>query len=66
MFDGRFLGFADFLVLEEDGYRLRDTKLARSVKVTALLQLAAYAEALAAAGCADPRRASSWRWATAH
>ena len=46
MFDGRFLGFADFLVLEEGGYRLRDTKLARSVKVTALLQLAAYADAL--------------------
>lgn len=50
MFDGRFAGFADFLVLEDgpDGpaYRLRDTKLARSVKVTALLQLAAYADAL--------------------
>jgi len=46
MFDGRFLGFADFLVLEGDAYRLRDTKLARSVKVTALLQLAAYADAL--------------------
>ena len=46
MFDGRFVGFADFLVLEQDSYRLRDTKLARSVKVTALLQLAAYADAL--------------------
>ena len=46
MFDGRFLGFADFLVLDGDAYRLRDTKLARSVKVTALLQLAAYADAL--------------------
>jgi len=50
MFDGRFLGFADFLVLDEGGYRLRDTKLARSVKVTALLQLAAYADALGSAG----------------
>ena len=54
MFDGRFVGFADFLVLEpgEDGdrYRLRDTKLARSVKVEALLQLAAYAATLADAG----------------
>ncbi|OBF92478.1 nuclease [Mycobacterium sp. 852002-51152_SCH6134967] len=54
MFDGRFVGFADFLILErdEDGerYRLRDTKLARSVKVEALLQLAAYAETLTAAG----------------
>ena len=50
MFDGRFLGFADFLILTPDGYRLRDTKLARSVKVEALLQLAAYADVLAAAG----------------
>ncbi|MCT7656922.1 TM0106 family RecB-like putative nuclease [Mycobacterium deserti] len=50
MFDGRFAGFADFLVLEGDRYRLRDTKLARSVKVEALLQLAAYAETLAEAG----------------
>ena len=31
-------------------YRLRDTKLARSVKVEALLQLAAYADTLAATG----------------
>jgi predicted RecB family nuclease len=54
MFDGRFVGFADFLLLEDgpDGprYRLRDTKLARSVKVEALLQLAAYADTLARAG----------------
>jgi predicted RecB family nuclease len=54
MFDGRFLGFADFLILESDPagdrYRLRDTKLARSVKVEALLQLAAYADTLARAG----------------
>jgi uncharacterized protein len=50
MFDGRFAGFADFLVYDEQHYRLRDTKLARSVKVEALLQLAAYADTLAAAG----------------
>lgn len=50
MFDGRFVGFADFLVLDDGGYRLRDTKLARSVKVTALLQLAAYADALGRTG----------------
>src|SRR4051794_2281581 len=54
MFDGRFVGFADFLLLSHSGagerYRLRDTKLARSVKVEALLQLAAYADTLAAAG----------------
>ena len=39
--DERFVGFADFLILESgdhgDHYRLRDTKLARSVKVEALL-----------------------------
>ncbi|GAC1400968.1 MAG: TM0106 family RecB-like putative nuclease [Mycobacterium sp.] len=50
MFDGRFVGFADFLVYDGTRYRLRDTKLARSVKVEALLQLAAYADTLAAAG----------------
>jgi uncharacterized protein len=50
MFDGRFVGFADFLVFDATQYRLRDTKLARSVKVEALLQLAAYADTLAAAG----------------
>ena len=44
MFDGRFVGFADFLVFDGQQYRLRDTKLARSVKVEALLQLAAYAD----------------------
>jgi uncharacterized protein len=31
MFDGRFVGFADFLVLEQGSYRLRDTKLARHI-----------------------------------
>ena len=40
MFDGRFVGFADFLVFDGTQYRLRYTKLARSVKVEALLQLA--------------------------
>lgn len=50
MFDGRFVGFADFLVLDGDRYVLRDTKLARSVKVEALLQLAAYADTLARRG----------------
>lgn len=50
MFDGRFVGFADFLTLDGDRYRVSDTKLARSAKVEALLQLAAYADALAASG----------------
>ena len=50
MFDGRFVGFADFLIRDGGRYRVTDTKLARSPKVTALLQLAAYADALTAAG----------------
>ncbi|MCW4386341.1 TM0106 family RecB-like putative nuclease [Salinibacterium sp. SYSU T00001] len=46
-----FLGFADFIVRGEDGrYIVQDTKLARSAKVTALLQLAAYAEQMARIG----------------
>ncbi|MGL5443915.1 MAG: TM0106 family RecB-like putative nuclease [[Mycobacterium] stephanolepidis] len=48
MFDGRFVGFADFVVRESQTYRVCDTKLARSAKVTALLQLAAYADSLMA------------------
>lgn len=50
MFDGRFVGFADFLLRDGEQYRVADTKLARSPKVTALLQLAAYADALAGLG----------------
>ncbi len=45
-FDGRFLGFCDFLVREDGAYAVYDTKLSRHAKVTALLQLAAYADAL--------------------
>ena len=42
-----FLGFADFIVRQNDGaWLLQDTKLARHARVTALLQLAAYAEQL--------------------
>jgi predicted RecB family nuclease len=41
MFDGRFVGFADFLVRQDGQYQVSDTKLARSAKVTALLQIAA-------------------------
>jgi predicted RecB family nuclease len=50
MFDGRFVGFADFLVRRDGQYQVSDTKLARSAKVTALLQIAAYAETLSRAG----------------
>ncbi|SDZ09302.1 TM0106 family RecB-like putative nuclease [Herbiconiux ginsengi] len=71
-FDGRFLGFADFLVRVPDArgpgsasgpgasgsvaagpvYEVYDTKLARHAKVTALLQVAAYAEQLERLGVA--------------
>ena len=50
MFDGRFVGLADFLVRDGEHYRVIDTKLARSPKATALLQLAAYADVLATSG----------------
>ncbi|KQY46223.1 bifunctional RecB family nuclease/DEAD/DEAH box helicase [Cellulomonas sp. Root137] len=49
-FDGRFTGWADFVVREDGGWAVLDTKLARSAKVTALLQLAAYADQLIGAG----------------
>ncbi|WP_158864782.1 TM0106 family RecB-like putative nuclease [Leifsonia sp. AG29] len=50
-FDGSFVGFADFVVRLPDGrYRVQDSKLARSARVTALLQLAAYAEQLRRVG----------------
>lgn len=42
-----FVGFADFLVRDEAGaWIVQDTKLARHARVTALLQLAAYADQL--------------------
>lgn len=42
-----FIGYADFLRLTDAGsYQVQDTKLARRAKVSALMQLAAYAEQL--------------------
>lgn len=42
-----FIGYADFLARRSDGsWQVQDTKLARSAKVSALLQVAAYAEQL--------------------
>lgn len=51
-----FVGYADFLERMPSGaYRVLDSKLARRAKVTALLQLAAYAEQLERLGIAvDP------------
>ena len=54
-FDGRWLGLADFLVRVERpsalggwSYEVVDTKLARHVKASALLQVCSYVEALTA------------------
>ncbi|MFC9983684.1 TM0106 family RecB-like putative nuclease [Microbacterium keratanolyticum] len=41
-----FVGFADFLLRDEQGWRVQDSKLARKARVTALMQLAAYADQL--------------------
>ncbi|WP_461635171.1 TM0106 family RecB-like putative nuclease [Glutamicibacter soli] len=50
-FDGSFVGFADFLVRQEDGsWAVWDTKLARHARVSALLQVAAYADQMMAEG----------------
>lgn len=50
-FDGSFHGAADFLIREDGGaWSVNDTKLARTAKAPALLQLAAYADQLEAAG----------------
>lgn len=49
--DGNLRGFADFLLRNDSGeYVVLDTKLARSAKVSALLQIAAYADILAKRG----------------
>ncbi|WP_040166370.1 TM0106 family RecB-like putative nuclease [Microbacterium gorillae] len=45
-----FLGFADFIVRTPEGWLVQDTKLARSARVTALMQLAAYVDRLQAEG----------------
>jgi len=50
-FDGSFIGFADFLVRQPDGsWAVWDTKLARHARVSALLQVAAYADQMIAEG----------------
>ncbi|VXB31471.1 RecBCD enzyme subunit RecD [Microbacterium sp. 8M] len=42
-----FVGFADFLRRDDDGrWRVQDSKLARTARVTALMQLAAYVDQL--------------------
>ncbi|QEA28585.1 TM0106 family RecB-like putative nuclease [Microbacterium sp. CBA3102] len=51
-----FVGFADFLRKDDEGrWRVQDSKLARKARVTALMQLAAYADQLDRLGipCSD-------------
>ncbi|MEH3088787.1 MAG: TM0106 family RecB-like putative nuclease [Microbacterium arborescens] len=51
--DTDFVGFADFLVRDDDGrWIVQDTKLARHARVTALMQLEAYAVQLDREGVA--------------
>ena len=48
-----FVGFADFLRRDDDGrWRVEDSKLARTARVTALMQLAAYVDQLDRLGVA--------------
>ncbi len=63
LFDGRWGGQADFLLrvaepsdLGDWSYEIADTKLARKLKVAALLQLATYAERLAVLQGRAPRQ----------
>lgn len=64
--DGAFGGLADFLVLRRDeehpegAYEVVDTKLARHARVTALLQIAAYADLLDGMGVPRTRHGSLW------
>jgi predicted RecB family nuclease len=60
-FDGRWLGLADFLVRVDRpsalggwSYEVVDTKLARHVKASALLQICSYVEALTAIQSLEP------------
>ncbi|WP_111467124.1 TM0106 family RecB-like putative nuclease [Microbacterium suaedae] len=50
---GDFVGFADFLIRDAaGGWRVQDTKLARTARSTALMQLAAYVDQLDRGGVA--------------
>ncbi|MFJ4220810.1 TM0106 family RecB-like putative nuclease [Curtobacterium luteum] len=52
-----FIGFADFIIRNAAGeYEVYDTKLARHAKISALLQLAAYAEQMQAHGVPTGRQ----------
>ena len=52
-FDGEFHGYADFLMRSAGGWVVADTKIARHGQGPALLQVAAYADQIAARGPAE-------------
>lgn len=56
LFDGRWLGYADFLERTEEGtYEVVDTKLARGARAAALLQTSLYSELLAPMQADEPK-----------
>jgi predicted RecB family nuclease len=59
-FDGQFLGYSDFLMRTDDGYEVYDTKLAKSVKEAALVQLASYSDQVARLGFPMPTDMHVW------
>lgn len=60
-FDGQFFGLADFVILTPtDGYEVYDSKLARSVKPGALLQLTAYSDQVERLGFGMPKQMHVW------
>jgi uncharacterized protein len=63
LFDGRWLGYADFLLRVESpsalgaySYEIADAKLARTAKASAVLQMCAYADLLTAVQGREPER----------
>ena len=61
LFDGKWLGYADFLLrvdspseLGDFSYEVADTKLARTVKASAIIQMCSYAEQAARVQGRDP------------
>ncbi len=59
-FDGRFLGYADFLIRTDEGYEVYDTKLAKSAKESALIQLASYSDQVERLGFPLPVTMHVW------
>ncbi len=68
VFDGRWLGYPDFLLrraapsdLGDWHYEVSDTKLARTAKASALIQICSYVEQMSASRASRPKRSTSSR-----